>query len=135
MASGLSVTVLEALERLGILIPERSAPTRLYNGQDADALRAGKTLLEEGVPLDELLALAKQMDKAMRPIADRAVEVFVRFVRDSVEITAGSENEASERLVEAYQTMMSAAGELVAGHFRRVLLQTARATLEKPIAP
>ena len=133
-ASGLPVTVLEALERLGILIPERSVPTRLYNSEDADALRAGRTLLEEGVPLDELLALAKQMDAAMRPIAARTVEIFVRFVRDSVEFTAGSEREASERLVEAYRTMSGTAGLLIAGHFRRVLLQTARAALEKPIA-
>lgn len=131
-ASGLPVTVLEALERLGILMPERSFPTKLYSPDDATALAAGKLLLERGVPLDELMALATQMDEAMRPVAERTVEVFVRFVRDSVEFTAGSDREASERLVEAYQTMMSAAGDLVAGHFRRMLLQTARAALEKP---
>lgn len=134
-ASGLSVTVLEALDRLGILIPERSVPTPLYNSKDADALRAGKMLLEKGVPLDELLSLAEEMDEAMRPIAARAVDVFARFVRDSVEFTADSEIEASQRLVEAYQAMMSATGELVAGHFRRILLQTARDTLEKSISP
>ena len=132
-ASGLSVTVLEALDRLGILVPERSGPDRLYNSRDADALRAGKTLLEKGVPLDELLSLAAQADQAMRPIAARAVDVFARFIRDSVEFTSGSENEATERLVEAYHTMMNATGELVAGHFRRILLQTARDTLEKSI--
>ncbi len=134
-ASGLSVTVLEALERLGILIPERSGPTRLYNRRDADGLRAGKMLLERGVPLDELLSLAGQLDEAMRPIAARAVDVFARFVRDSVEFTAGSDVEATERLVEAYQTMMDATAELVAGHFRRILLQTARNTLEESINP
>ncbi len=134
-ASGLSVIVLEALDRLGILIPEHAHPIRLYNAKDADVLRSGRTLLEEGVPLDELLELAGQVDQVMRPIAVRAVEVFVRFVRDSVEFTADSEDEASERLVDAYQTMMNATGELVAGHFRRILLQTARSTLEQSIAP
>lgn len=132
-ASGLSVTVLEALDRLGILVPERAGPTRLYNRQDAEALRAGKMLLEKGVPLDELLSLAGQVDEAMRPIATRAVEVFARFIRDSVEFAAGSDTEATERLVEAYHTMMNATGELVAGHFRRILLQTARDTLEKSV--
>lgn len=135
VASGLSVPVLEALERLGILIPERSGPVASYHPKDADALRAGKALLERGVPLDELLSLAGEMDEAMRPIAARAVEVFARFVRDSVEFTAESETEASERLVEAYQIMMTATGELVAGHFRRILLQTARDTLEKTFIP
>ena len=133
-ASGLPVTVLEALERLGILIPERSDPDPLYNQRDADALRAGRMLLEKGVPLDELLTLAGEVDEAMRPIAARAVEVFARFVRDSVEFTARSDHEASERLVEAYQTMMDATGELLAGHFRRILLQTARSSLEDAVA-
>lgn len=132
-ASGLPVTVLEALDRLGILIPQRCSPARLYNSRDADALRAGRALLEKGVPLDELLTLAGEMDEAMRPVAARAVDVFARFVRDSVEFTAGSEAEASERLVEAYRTMMNATGELVAGHFRRILLQTARDTLEDSV--
>ena len=131
--SGLSVTVLEALDRLGILVPEQTEPTRLYHRQDAEALLAGKALLEKGVPLDELLSLAGQVDQAMRPIASRAVEVFARFVRDSVEFTAGSETEATERMVEAYHTMMNATAELVAGHFRRILLQSARHTLEKSI--
>lgn len=129
------MTVVEALERLGILVPERSVPTRLYDPRDADALKAGKMLLESGLPLDELLNLAEQFDDAMRPIAAQAVDAFARFVRDSVEFNAGSEHEASERLVETYQTMMSATGELVAGHFRRILLQTARDTLEKTITP
>ena len=132
-ASGLSVAVLEALDRLGILIPERTVPTRLYHGGDAEALRAGRALLEEGVPLDELLSLAREMDEAMRPIAARAVAVFARFVRDSVEYTSGSETEAADRLVEAYRTMMDSTAGLVAGHFRRVLLQNARTILEDSI--
>ena len=131
--TGLSVAVLEALERLGILTPERTHPTPLYHRADADALQAGRVLLEKGVPLDELLDLAEQMDEAMRPVAVRAVDVFVRFVRDSVEFTAESDRDASERLVEAYQTMINATGHLVAGHFRRVLLQTARRVLEESI--
>lgn len=134
-ASGLPVAVLEALERLGILIPERTVPDPVYHGGDAEALRAGKALLEKGIPLDELLSLAAEMDEAMRPIAARAVEVFARFVRDSVEFTAGSDAEASDRLVEAYRTMMDSTARLVAGHFRRVLLQNARTVLEDSIAP
>lgn len=133
--SGLSPSVLEALERLGFLIPSRIDPEPRYDAADAQALAAGKMLLERGVPLDELLSMAQQMDQAMRPIAERAVEVFARFVRDSVEFTAGSESEASEQLLEAYRTMLDASGQLVAGHFRRILLQTARAVLEESIDP
>ena len=134
-ASGLSVALLEALDRLGFLIPQQTHPHRRYDPADADALKAGMVLLESGVPLDELLSVAQQMDDAMRPIAARAVEVFARFVRDSVEFTAGSEDEASQRMVEAYRSMLDATEELVAGHFRRVLLRTARDTLEDSVSP
>lgn len=131
--SGLPVAVLDALERLGILIPQSTSPTLRYDRSAADALRAGKVLLEKGVPLDELLNLAEQVDEVMRPVAARVVDVFVRFVRDSVEFAATSDHEASQALVEAYRSMLEAAEHLVAGHFRRVLLETARATLEDSI--
>ena len=133
-ASGLSVALLQALERLGFLIPQQTDPHSRYDPADAQALKAGMVLLQSGVPLDELLSMAQQMDAAMRPIAARAVEVFARFVRDSVEYTAQSDADASEQIVDAYRTMLEATGELVAGHFRTVLLLAARATLEDTIS-
>ena len=68
----------------------------------------------------------------MEPIADEAVELFARFVRDSVEVNAPDESEAARRLVSALTTMLPAAGRMVDHHFRSLLVERARARLRPP---
>jgi DNA-binding transcriptional MerR regulator len=129
--TGVSVAVLEALERSGLLIsqPGHDGEPR-YTAGDAEVVAAGRALLEAGVPLGELLDLARRYDESMRGIADDAVEVFIRFVRDPIQGSAASEQEASERLVTAFRDMLPATGRMVAQHFRRLLLASARARIE-----
>lgn len=123
-----SLPLLEALARGGLLIPKATDPDR-YDPGEADAVSAGLQLVEAGLPLAELMNLARQMDEAMRPIAARAVEVFATFVRDSVEATAESDVDAAARLVEAFRTMLPATSRLVGHHFRGLLLAHARARM------
>lgn len=125
-SSGISATILGALAREGLLIPRTTDPEPRYDPHDAEAVRAGLVLVEAGLPLGELLDLARRTDEAMRPIASRAVEVFARFVRDSVTAQAGSEEDAAQALVEALRTMLPATGRLVEHHFRRLLEASAR---------
>lgn len=120
-----SLPLLEALARGGLLIPTATDPDR-YDLGEADAVSAGLQLVEAGLPLAELMNLARQMDEAMRPIAAQAVEVFATFVRDSVEATAESDVDAAARLVEAFRTMLPATSRLVGHHFRGLLLAHAR---------
>lgn len=123
-----SLPLLEALARGGLLIPKATDPDR-YDPGEADAVSAGLQLVEAGLPLAELMNLARQMDEAMRPIAAQAVEVFATFVRDSVEATAESDVDAAARLVEAFRTMLPATSRLVGHHFRGLLLAQARARM------
>jgi hypothetical protein len=125
-AANLSPTLLEVVVREGFLTPRRDGPIPMFDLADVEPLRAGLALVEAGLPLGELLDLARRTDAAMRPIAEEAVEVFARFVRDSVEANAGSEEEAAARLVEAFRAMLPATGRLVDHHFRRLLLDGAR---------
>lgn len=127
-SSGISTTLLEALVRGGLLLPRASDPER-FDPADAEAIASGMRLVEGGLPLAELLDLARAMDEAMRPIATRAVEVFATYVRDSVEANAASEGDAAERLVEAFRTMLPATDSLVGHHFRGLLLREARRRL------
>ncbi len=94
--TGLGTTLLQALEREGLLVG-RVDGERPYTAADARTVRSGLALLEAGVPLSELLALARQHDEAMRAVAEHAVDLFVRFVRDPLRATSGSVVEASER--------------------------------------
>ena len=122
-----SLTLLEAVARAGLLLPhhvdEDGAPR--YSAADAEAVRAGMTLLDNGLPLAELLALAGPTDTAVRDIAERAVEAFLRFVRDPVLGTTPDDAEAGERLVAAYEHMLPATERLVAHHLRRRLVLAA----------
>ncbi|MCC5950414.1 MAG: hypothetical protein JJT89_18330 [Nitriliruptoraceae bacterium] len=121
-------TLLEAIERAGLLVPDHhdADGTARYGPAEADALRAGMTLLDAGLPLGELLDLARRTDEAITAVADAAVEAFLRFVRDPVRGGAADESLAAERLVTAYDRMLPATEQLVAHHLRRRLLVAAR---------
>ncbi len=127
--TGISPVLLEMLAREGFLVARSQDPEPRYDPADADAVAAGFELVEAGLPLAELLDLARRTDEAMRPIAAQAVEVFARFVRDSVEATASSEEEAARRLVEAFRRMLPATGRLVGHHFRTLLVAEAHRRL------
>jgi hypothetical protein len=75
--------------------------------------------------------LAREHDRAMREVAERAVDVFIHFVRDPIRAQAPSEDEAAARLVEAFRTMLPATSKLVARHFEQVLLAVAQERIEK----
>ena len=128
-ASNTSTTLLEVVVREGFLTPVQESPEPLFELSDAESLKAGLALVEAGLPLGELLDLARRTDSAMRPVAERAVEVFARYVRDSVEANASSDDEAVKKLVSAFTTMLPATGRLVDRHFRRLLIEGARRRL------
>jgi len=126
-ATGATRTLLEAVERTGLLAPQHHAAdgSPRYSASDVAAVRAGMTLLDAGLPLGELLDLARRTDAAIQQIADHAVEAFLRFVRDPVRGSATSDAEAADRLVTAYDRMLPATEQLVAHHLRRRLLTRA----------
>ncbi len=133
---GTTRALLEAVERAGLLLPHHldADGTGRYSPADVEAVRSGLTLLDAGLPLGELLDIARRTDEAVAAIAEPAVEAFLRFVRDPVRGTAGSDDEAAERLVTAYQRMLPATEHLVAHHLRRRLLATAAARLADELA-
>ncbi len=124
---GASTTLLEAVARAGLLLPHHvdTDDVPRYSAADAEAVRAGLTLLDAGLPLAELLALAGPTDAAVKDVAERAVEAFLRFVRDPVLGTVPDDDEAAARLVAAYQRMLPATERLVAHHLRRRLILAA----------
>jgi methylglyoxal synthase len=68
----------------------------------------------------------------MTAIAEQAVDVFVRFVRDPLRASGDSgDAAATERIVASFNAMLPATATLVAHHFRRRLLQIARARMEQ----
>lgn len=123
---GASATLLESVARAGLLLPHHvdDDGVERYSASDVEAVRAGLTLLDEGLPLAELLALAGPTDSAVRDVAERAVDAFLRFVRDPT-MADGDDAAAAERLVAAFERMLPATEVLVAHHLRRRLILAA----------
>jgi DNA-binding transcriptional MerR regulator len=130
-ATGVSPAVLAAIERDGLLVAQERDGRSVYTASDAEAVGAGLELLGAGLPLSELLDLARRHDDAMHEVAEQAVEMFARFVRDPIIASAASDDQAAEQLVDAFRRMLPATTSLVAHHFRRVLLAAARKRMEK----
>lgn len=127
--SGVPASLIQAVEREGIQLGRRVDGEMRYTTADIDMVRAALRLLEFGLPLGELLALARDAHDAMVGLADRAIELFDEHVRKPIRDTVASEEVAAAHLVEAFDTLLPAATNLVANHFRRVLLDRAEERL------
>ncbi len=129
--SGIPLPLLMAVEREGLLIPRRAGGERRYTHADVEAARAGLAMLEAGLPLPEVLDLARRHHEAMRAVAERAVELFDLHIRKPLRESGLPDDEAAARLVDAFTTLLPATTTLVSHHFRRVLLAVAQEHIEQ----
>ncbi len=129
--SGIPVGLLQAVVKEGLLIPRRTGGEERFTSADVDAAAAGLRLLEAGLPLPEVLDLARRHHAAMRAVAERAVELFDAHVRHPLRHSGLADDEAAARLVEAFTTLLPATTELVTHHFRRTLLNVAQEHIER----
>lgn len=125
--SGLSLPLLEALAREGLLPARGDGGATRYSERDLGPVRSGMALIEAGLPLDELLQLAREADAALADIAQDAVELFLGYVRDPVRGTSEDADEAADALVERFQVMLPEAERLVGARFGQLVLAAARA--------
>jgi DNA-binding transcriptional MerR regulator len=126
-AADLPEPFLDALRRAALLEPGSAKGRELYSDADLSSARAARSLLAAGLPLEDLLPLAKEHAAHVRATAERAVELFDRSVR-----RAGSPDELPrERVVELVQELLPAAATLVALHFQRALIDCVRARLAR----
>jgi DNA-binding transcriptional MerR regulator len=122
--------ILEAVAREGLLVPRRRDGVDRYAGSDLEVVAAGLALLDVGLPLPELLTLARRHHDMTRAIAEESVQMFDDHVRRPLRDAPLSESERANRLVDAFRTLLPAVTTLVAQHFRAVLLEVAQEHLE-----
>ena len=129
--TGIPLGLLQAVVREGLLVPRRAGGLDRFTTADVDAGAAGLRLLEAGLPLPEVLDLARRHHAAMREVAERAVELFDTHVRHPLRDSGLADDEAAARLVEAFTTLLPATTDLVTHHFRRTLLNVAQEHIER----
>jgi DNA-binding transcriptional MerR regulator len=123
--------LLQAVVKEGLLVPRRARGADRFTSADVAAGAAGLRLLEAGLPLPEILDLARRHHEAMRQVAERAVELFDLHVRHPLRASGLPDDEAAARLVEAFTTLLPATTELVTHHFQRTLLNVAQEHIER----
>ena len=128
--SGIPVALLHAIEREGLLVARRHEGRLAYTPGDVAVARAGLRLLELGLPLPEVLALAREHHARVRETAEHAVALFDAHVRRPLRAAGLDEEDAAARLVEAFDALLPATVDLVSHHFRRTLLAVAQEHIE-----
>jgi DNA-binding transcriptional MerR regulator len=129
-ASGVPASLIQAVEREGIKLGHRVDGEERYTASDIELVRTALRLLEFGLPLPDLLGLARDADAAMRGLAERAVDLFDEHVRKPIRDTAGDDEAAAAQMVDAFRELLPAVTTLVSHHFRSVLLETAEEHIE-----
>ncbi len=127
---GVPRAMLDSLVREGLLIPRSVAGEPRFSATDVAVLTGGLRLIEAGLPLPELFALARHHHAVTREVAAEAVELFDTWVRQPLRAADLPDDQKAEQLVEAFNSLMPAVTALVAHHFRRILLQVAQEHLE-----
>ncbi len=128
--SGVPVELIDTLVREGLLVPRWVDGVAHFTDVDIKTIDAGLTLLGTGIPLPELIELARRHDGVVRQTAEAAVELFDAHVRQPLQHAPLDAEDRAEQLVEAFKKLLPATTSLVAHHFRRVLLEIAQAHLE-----
>ena len=129
--TGIPLGLLQAVAKEGLLVPRRTGGQDRFTTADVEAGAAGLRLLEAGLPLPEVLDLARRHHAAMRQVAERAVELFDSHVRHPLRDSGLPDDEAAARLVDAFTTLLPATTQLVTHHFRRTLLDVAQEHIER----
>jgi len=146
--TAMPLALLKALEAEGLLIPTRVGGQPRYTEEDVAASHAGLRLLEWGIPLTDLLDLARRHNEATEATARQAVEMFAHHIRlplrtgvrpdalahahDPMNPLAGRTGDpAVDRLLQAYAELLPAVNTLVGHHFTRTLVRVALDYVER----
>jgi DNA-binding transcriptional MerR regulator len=127
-ALGIPPALLTAVEASGLAAPQVSGGGEpRYSEADLAAARGALKLLERGLPLNELLALAVGHHRAVSETVDRAIDLFDDHVRKR---SRDGDTEDAEEVARAYRELLPVVTALVAHHFQRVLVNRALERLE-----
>lgn len=124
--AGVPRELLDAVVEEGLLVPRVDDGDARFTTADVEVVAAGLRLVETGLPMPELLALARRHHTVTRATAEEAVALFDAHVRQPLLHSDLEDDARAERLVEAFRVLLPAVSALVAHHFQRVLLQVAQ---------
>jgi DNA-binding transcriptional MerR regulator len=124
-------SLLRSLEASGLLRPLKVGEGDAhYTGADVRAVRMLLSLVG-GVPLEEFMRVARTQIDAASEVAEKAVALFFRYVRQPLLDLGLPPEEEAERLVTAFRLMVSAANGLISYNIERMMLNLVEEELER----
>lgn len=129
--TGVPPAMLRSLEASGILRPVRSGHEATYTGADVRAVRMLLDLVGSGVPMEEFMAVARVQLAAASEVADGAVELFMRYIRDPLASSHAPSRAQADQVVASFRLLSKAASGLIAYNFERTLLDAVQRALDE----
>jgi DNA-binding transcriptional MerR regulator len=122
--------MLRSLEASGVLRPRRVGDELRYTAWDVRAVSMLLSLLGSGLPMEEFMRVARVQISAANEVAEGAVELFLRYLRDPLRARGLPDDEEGEQMVTGFRLMLEATTMLVAYNFQRMVLGALQAELE-----
>lgn len=111
-------TLVDTSERLGLIEPldrDVALPERRYRVRKPRALRAGRDLVEAGVPLDAAIAMSGELAMGLKPVAHKLVMLVAdRIAQDAESALASLHSGQQAALIEIVQKLRPLAAGVVA---------------------
>jgi DNA-binding transcriptional MerR regulator len=127
--SRVPTAMLRSLEASGVLRPRRVGEELRYTAWDVRAVRMLLSLLGSGLPMEEFMRVARVQIDAANQVAEGAVDLFLRYIRDPLRAQGLPDDEEAERMVSGFRLMLEATTVLVAYNFQRTVLGALQAEL------
>lgn len=123
--TGLPEALLAAAQSSGLVDPVTLNGEERFSESDVEVARAGLALLEAGLPLQELLAIAGTHVRNTQELVDAGIDLFDDYIRKAARDGGGGDREADDEIAEAFRLLLPQVTRLVALHFQRTLVNRA----------
>lgn len=125
-ASAVPEAMVRAAESAGLLEPVVLDGEPRFSEADVEMARAGLQILEAGLPMHELLAIAMRHRDHVAEVCEQAIDLFDAHVR-----RRGAAGEDPETITAAFRALLPQVTILVARHFQHTLVTRALARLDQ----
>jgi DNA-binding transcriptional MerR regulator len=124
-------SMLRSLEASGVLQPRNDDAEQPYSTADVKAVRMLLSLISGGLPIEEFMSVARTQIETNTAVAQGAIDLFFRYVREPMLDSGLPEDEEAEQLVAALALMLQATTTLISYNFQRRVLNGISEELER----
>jgi len=124
-------SMLRSLEASGVLQPRNDDAEFPYTTADVKAVRMLLTLISGGLPIEEFMSVARTQIETNTAVAEGAIDLFFRYVREPMLDSGVPDEEEAEKLVAALALMLQATTTLISYNFQRRVLNGISSELER----